>query len=215
MAARKLNWLLYKNKITSNGEVMMNWGAGIMGMGDREQIVFGKNVRLSGWLTVRTDEKMKGKIKIGDYTLIGNRTVIQAWESVEIGSYVMISPDVWIQDNNSHSIYAQDRLIDILGSRDFNEKGIDCTNAVKKPIKIGNHVWIGRRSIIMKGVTIGDRSTVAAGSVVTHDVPQDIIVGGNPAKVVKTIENNKVDQTKAIQHLKRIGIIQHDKAKRE
>lgn len=185
----------------------MNWGAGIIGMKNKNQIVLGKNVRLSGWLTVRTDEEKKGEIKIGDYTLIGNRTVLQAWDSVKIGSYVMISPEVWIQDNNSHSTYAQDRLIDMLGSRDFNDKGTDLTHAQSKPITIGDHVWIGRRAIILKGVNIGDRAIVAAGAVVTKDVPQDSIVAGNPAKVVKRIEHNEVNFDKAITYLKKKGIM--------
>lgn len=189
MASRKINWFIYKNKINSDGKVIMNFGSGIIGMANRNQIKIGKNVRLSGWLTVMKN----GKITIGDYTLIGPKTVIQAWSHIEIGSYTMISPEVWIQDNNSHSIYAEDRFIDIIGSRDFNETGVDNTNAVEKPIKIGSHVWIGRRSMIMKGVTIGDRSVVAACSVVTHDVPSDTVVAGNPAKVVKQIDQKHIN----------------------
>lgn len=208
MSVRFTNRIVYKNKITASGDFFINYGGGIIGASSKKQIVFGKNVRLSGWLTVMDD----GKIIIGDYTLIGSRTVIQAWENVEIGDYCMISPDVWIQDNNSHSIYAQDRLIDILGSRDFNSSGTDYTNTVKKSIKIGNHVWIGRRAIIMKGVSIGDRSIIAAGAVVTHDVPADTIVGGNPAKVLKTIDKNIVDEKKAIEYLKKINIIPHEKS---
>ncbi len=179
---------------------MMNFGAGIIGQSSKDQVVLGKNVRLSGWLTILD----KGKITIGDYTLIGNKAVIQAWERVNIGSYTMISPDVWIQDNNSHSIYAQDRLIDMLGSRDFNEVGIDTTNAIHKPIHIGDHVWIGRRAMIFKGVTIGDRAIVAAGAVVTHDVPADTVVAGNPARVVKTITPNRLNFTKARQYIRKI-----------
>lgn len=197
MLVRKINWYIYKNKITSDGPVIMNFGSGIIGQSSNKQIIIGKNVRLSGWLTILD----KGKITIGDYTLIGNKTVIQAWQNVKIGAYVMISPEVWIQDNNSHSIMAQDRLVDMIGSRDFNETGIDTTNAVCKPIVIGDHVWIGRRAMILKGVTIGDRSVIAASSVVTHDVPKDTIVAGNPARVVKIIKNNTIDMTKARQYI--------------
>ena len=193
MAVRKINWHLYKNRITTAGPVIMNFGAGIIGNTKKEHVVLGKNVRLSGWLTMLEN----GKITIGDYTLIGNKAVIQAWKQVSIGSYCMISPDVWIQDNNSHSIYAQDRLVDMLGSRDFNDVGTDMTKATSKPIKIGDHVWVGRRAVILKGVTIGDRSIVAAGSVVTHNVPPDTIVAGNPAVVVKKIYPNPTNITKA------------------
>lgn len=189
MIAREINWLLYRNKITSDGKIIMNFGAGIIGAKDKKQIVLGKNVRLSGWLTILNN----GQITIGDYTLLGARSVIQAWDRVEIGSYTMISPDAWIQDNNSHSIYAMDRYKDIIGSKDFNDVGVDNTNAISKPIKIGNHVWIGRRTIILKGVTIGNRSIVAAGAVVTKDVPSDAIVAGNPAKIVKHIDQKAIN----------------------
>ena len=56
------------------------------------------------------------------------------------------------------------------------------------PIYIGNKVWIGAGAIITKGVTIGDNSIIAAGAVVTHDVPNNVIAGGVPAKVIKTIQ---------------------------
>lgn len=55
------------------------------------------------------------------------------------------------------------------------------------PITIGNDVWIGGSSVVLAGVTIGDNSIVAAGSVVTKDVPANVIVVGNPAKVLKEI----------------------------
>ena len=56
-----------------------------------------------------------------------------------------------------------------------------------KPIILGSNVWIGTNSLIMKGVTIGENSIVAAQSVVTKDVPSNVIVGGNPAKPIKQI----------------------------
>ena len=58
------------------------------------------------------------------------------------------------------------------------------------PIKIGKHVWIGSNATVLQGVTIGDWSVVAAGAVVTMDVPPMTVVGGVPAKILKTISGN-------------------------
>ncbi|WP_304522377.1 DapH/DapD/GlmU-related protein [Bacteroides sp. GM023] len=58
----------------------------------------------------------------------------------------------------------------------------------KAPVTIGKNVFIGARSIVMKGVTIGDGVVIGAGSVVTKNVPANAIVAGNPAKVIKFIE---------------------------
>ena len=57
-----------------------------------------------------------------------------------------------------------------------------------KPVKIGNKVWIGAHATILPGVTIGDGAVVAAGAVVTKDVPSNVVVAGVPAKVIKEIE---------------------------
>ncbi|MEH7158765.1 sugar O-acetyltransferase [Neobacillus drentensis] len=57
-----------------------------------------------------------------------------------------------------------------------------------KPITFGNNVWIGGRAVINPGVTIGDNVVIASGAVVTKDVPDNVVVGGNPAKIIKQIE---------------------------
>lgn len=57
-----------------------------------------------------------------------------------------------------------------------------------KPVKIGNNVWIGGRSVIIPGVTLGDNVVVAAGSVVTKSFPDNVVIGGNPAKILKRID---------------------------
>lgn len=57
-----------------------------------------------------------------------------------------------------------------------------------KPVTIGNIVWIGGRAVIVPGVTIGDNVVIAAGAVVTRDVPPGAVVGGNPAKILKYVE---------------------------
>ena len=70
--------------------------------------------------------------------------------------------------------------------RDSDTHTILNSNHIKtQPVYIGKNVWIGLGSIILKGVTIGDGAIIAAGSVVTKDVPSNCLVGGNPAKVIK------------------------------
>ena len=87
----------------------------------------------------------------------------------------MIGSGCIITDTDSHPIRWQDRL--------------DNPNStVSKPIVIEDNVFIGARSIILKGVTIGFGSVVGAGSVVSKDVPKNVIVCGNPAKIVKHLE---------------------------
>lgn len=188
--SRKINWFIYRNKVTFKGNAFLNFGALIIGMDNKNQIILGKNVDLYGCLSVGE----KGKIVIGDYTGMGRRALIQALDSVEIGRFGYIGPDVLIFDSNHHSIYARDRMIDTLGS----EKGVHGANVVTKPIKIGNHVWIGRRAMIFKGVVIGDRSIVGANAVVTHDVPPDTVVAGNPARVVKQIDQEPINPDEVI-----------------
>lgn len=102
-------------------------------------------------------------ISIGNGTYLNRRTEITCKGNVTIGEDCAISWDVLITDTDYHQ-YG--------GSNPVN------------PVKIGNHVWIGAKAIILKGVTIGDGAVIAAGSVVTKDVPAGALVGGNPASVI-------------------------------
>jgi acetyltransferase-like isoleucine patch superfamily enzyme len=104
-----------------------------------------------------------------------NGTMIHSNISVNIGDYCMFGPGTKIVDNDSHRI-----SLDIIERR---------KPAVRIPISIGNNVWVGMNSLILKGVNIGENSIVAAYSVVTKDVPKNVIVGGNPARIIKQIEN--------------------------
>lgn len=60
------------------------------------------------------------------------------------------------------------------------------------PIRLGKNVWVGSNATILQGVSIGDNSIVAAGAVVTHNVPKNVIVAGVPAKIIKTIDSTSV-----------------------
>lgn len=117
----------------------------------------------------------------GSKIIIGNNvgisgTTINATTTITIGDNTIIGSGCLITDTDSHPILAAERNLP------------DWPNYTKsKPIVIGKNVFIGARSIVLKGVTIGDGAVVGAGSVVTKDVPAYTIVAGNPAKVIKTI----------------------------
>lgn len=107
-------------------------------------------------------------LTIGDRSFVNQSCSIIATTEIEIGPDVSIGPNVVIHDTAYHEV----------------DEGAGVKVA---PIKIGKNAWIGRGSIILAGVAIGDHSVVAAGSVVTKDVPAKMVVGGNPAKEIRAV----------------------------
>ncbi len=96
-----------------------------------------------------------------------NRNVkIRCYPEISIGNDVAISENVTIWDSDAHQIMRKEKQM-------------------TQPISIGNHVWIGTNATILKGVTIGDGAIIAAGSVVTKDIPAGCLAAGVPAKVIK------------------------------
>lgn len=114
------------------------------------------------------------RIIIGDNVGISGSTIF-ADQSVTIGDNVLIGSGCLITDNDAHPLNWQDW------------RANKSENTLHAHIVIGNDVFIGARSIILKGVTVGDRSIIGAGSVVVKDVPSDCIVAGNPAKVIRNL----------------------------
>ena len=92
---------------------------------------------------------------------------------VTIGSRTMAGPNVQIY-TATHPLNAKERA----AGREY-----------AKPITIGEDVWLGGSVVICPGVTIGDRSVIGAGSVVTKDIPADVFAAGNPCRVIRAIEN--------------------------
>ncbi len=101
--------------------------------------------------------------------------VIDCFSFITIGHGVVISERVVIRDSDNHAIISTEN-----GELKSDEK------PAAAPIVIQDHVWLGMNVIVLKGVTIGEGAIVAAGSVVTKDVPPHCLVAGVPAKVVKT-----------------------------
>lgn len=152
----------------------------------------GENSNIQGNFVVESE---KGLISIGNRTFIGGGTFICTKE-IEIGNDVMFSWGCTVVDNNSHSAKWNERKNDVLDWKkglDENKIGAykDWSNVKEDKVTIKDKAWIGFNSIILKGVTIGEGSIVGAGSVVTKDIPDWSIVGGNPAKVIREISENE------------------------
>jgi acetyltransferase-like isoleucine patch superfamily enzyme len=118
-------------------------------------------------------------IIIGDNVGLSN-ICIWSKQSISIGNNVKIGADTIILDSDMHAL-------DYMERRNYKT---DALNAAKKAIVICDDVFIGTRCIINKGVQIGSRSIIAAGSVVVGSIPENEIWGGNPAKFIKKIENS-------------------------
>lgn len=97
----------------------------------------------------------------------------------------MISWGVTIVDHNSHSVEWSHRKNDVL---DWAKGQKDWSHVKVAPVTIEDRVWIGFNAIILKGVTLGEGAIVAAGAVVTKDVPPYTVVAGNPAQVIRRLE---------------------------
>lgn len=115
-------------------------------------------------------------LSIGNNSGITSTTIYCA-EKIEIGNYVNIGAGCLVMDTNFHSTNWKIRM----------DRKMDIINAKTAPVKIDDFVFIGARSIICKGVHIGEKSLVAAGSVVVKDIPAGELWGGNPAKYIKNI----------------------------
>lgn len=122
-------------------------------------------------------------LKIGKNVQINDYVHIAARESVVIEDNVLIASKVFITDLN-HGIYDENIESDL--------KIIPKERALSsKPVKIEKNVWIGESVSILPGVKIGENSIVGAGSVVTKSFPKNVIVAGNPAKILKVYKNGK------------------------
>jgi len=161
-----LNARFQLRNCTSVGALPRVWGH--VRVENRGEISIGARVRIRAvpWACeLATAES--ALLEIGESTFINAAVSISAGVHVQIGSRCEIGPGVLIMDN------------------DFHTAGDPSLRPASIPVRIGDGVWIGARAIVLKGVTVGEGATIAAGSVVTSDVPPRTVVAGVPARVIR------------------------------
>lgn len=170
-----------QSNLIFTGKPVLNQSALFIGKG---KIEFGENVHIGYFpspyfystyahIEARNDT---AKILIGNNTYISNNVCIIADKSeISIGADCRIGANFCCFDSDFHAISAKNR---------DNPQFI-----ISKPVKIGNHVFIGQNVTVLKGVEIGNNVVIGSGAVVTKSFPDNVIVGGNPAQIIKEIKD--------------------------
>lgn len=148
----------------------------------------------SVYLGTMFDVGPRGRVRIGRFSLINGAWFICDAEIV-IGDYALISWNVVFMDNYRAAFEARRRRPQLRAVPTAQPRRL-VADAPSSPIRIGRNVWIGFDCCVLPGVTIGEGSVVGARSVVAEDVPPFTVVAGNPARVIRRIENDEHVQTR-------------------
>jgi acetyltransferase-like isoleucine patch superfamily enzyme len=150
--------------------------------GDNKKICIGSDSIIQGELTVFAHG---GQIQIGKWCFVGPETRIWSASSIAIGDRVLIAHAVNIFDNLTHPIRATERHAQF---RQIAKSGHPRNISLgEQPVRIEDDAWIGAGAFVLRGVTIGSGAIVAAGAVVTKDIPAYCLAAGNPAKIVREL----------------------------
>ncbi len=156
--------LWFARKMTRHGIIVVTGGKPSPTFVNRGGTITAANCQF--YSGVRLEMYRGATISIGNGTYLNRNTAVVAVRNVSIGANCRISWDVVIMDSDLHPVDATDQPL------------------LARPVVIEDEVWIGCRSIILKGVSIGRGAVVAAGSVVSRDVPAHAVVGGVPARPI-------------------------------
>lgn len=142
------------------------------------EIVLGDDVTIAGKITIGFAARFSDRPRfvVGSGTILNHQCEFIIGKSITIGPHCLIAGRVRIADSNGHPLDPMARL-----------RGAPPDDDQVQPIVIGANVWLGTGAVVMPGVTIGDHSVVAAGAIVTRDVPPCTVVAGIPARVVRQL----------------------------
>jgi acetyltransferase-like isoleucine patch superfamily enzyme len=165
----RLAWL----KLRFRGRLQTD-GIAFIGPGVRFEIGPDAVVHLGRWSWIGHGSKIRaheGEVRIGAKTVLGQECTISAFQHVSIGRECIVADRVMLIDFD-HGVVEVERPV--------REQGI-----YKRDVRIGHNVWVGYGASFLRGVTVGDNSVVGTYAVVTHDVPDNAVVAGVPARVLR------------------------------
>ena len=134
-------------------------------------------LRLGRWSWIGHGTKIRvheGEVSIGAKTVMGQECTISAYQHVSIGRECIVADRVMLIDFD-HGVVEVERPIRLQG-------------IYKRDVRVGHNVWIGYGACVLRGVTVGDNSVIGTNSVVTKEVPENAVVGGVPARVLRMRE---------------------------
>jgi acetyltransferase-like isoleucine patch superfamily enzyme len=175
-------WRQFRDGAEIGANLRLGLGARLINLGRQHQ------ARIEGDSVVRGTLRLEreGRLDVGRFCYIGDGVIVSAQASVRIAEGTLLAHGVHVFDNNSHPISAEAREIQfhrMVGVKDRSAPiVIDAA-----PVEIGKRCWIGMNSLVMKGVAIGNDTIIAAGSVVSASLPEGVIAGGNPAKIIREL----------------------------
>lgn len=175
---RKLVYKCYNTNKNINGNFSAVQPVVFRGKG---RITFGNNVKfgiLNSPMLYNTyayveARHTKSKISIGNHVSINNNFSVSSEKSIVIGDHTLIGYNCNISDSNFH---------------DLNPLNREHTDLDPQEVVIGKNVFIGNNVTILKGVSIGDNSVIAASSIVTKSFAENLIIAGNPAKIIRELD---------------------------
>lgn len=168
------------------GQGVVSYGPTHLMRAPKSEIIIGSNVQIvssslrSSTGSIFAPTKLRtltktARIIIEDNVGMNGTSIIARSKTILIGKGTIIAPNVLIMDLDGHPLWPPENRI----SNPAIENDSD--------VIIGKNVWIGNRCMILKGVSIGNNSVIAAGSVVTKDIPANVLAGGIPAKIIRNL----------------------------
>ncbi|TML79110.1 MAG: acyltransferase [Actinobacteria bacterium] len=178
MLNRKYAWLvvrllrrkLFARRLSSDGIAFIGPRVALQ-IGRRGRIELGRWSWLGHGTKIRCHE---GVVSIGTKTVLGQECTISAYQHVSIGRECVVADRVMLIDFDHGAVEV--------------ERPIRLQGIYKRDVRVGNNVWIGYGACILRGVTIGDNAIIGTSAVVTRDVPENAVVAGVPARVIRMRE---------------------------
>ena len=166
----------------SNSMVLKPWNVNVYGRhikaGDNLHVISDPDRKVSFSTWQFNDHQ--GRIELGNNVLVCPGCRFDSASLITIGDNCMFAAGAYITDADWHDIYDRNEVV-----------------GQTRPVTLGDNVWIGDSAIVCKGVTIGENSVIGAGSIVTSDIPDNVVAAGNPARVVKPLDPEKQLITRA------------------